>query len=338
MVPTSAAQLDPLPAGWQVAVGDLMIQANSSPVLASERRRRPSGRWQFATSRTAYSSMAESEVITSLRVAAERVGPTILPIGSRRDGRGVKAEGSGFLLDVAGTRVLATAAHVLRDSPGPRYLFGPDARVQLRNAWEIRADPGPHPDLDLAFVVPDPDDLAQIGAVKTLPFGRDIVVPPVNSSAPVTCFGLPVSHTRSRGAGTKLHGSMTVLTGPALDSEELLQTTQYHPDTHFAFDYNPEAVPHEDGTLRKGRKLTGMSGGPVFLPQAMRVDGRPLTILHLVGVLIGGHGSRSVPTATRIGVLAAGLEKHGLASLQDLPEGVFPMAPPSVSLIPLKLT
>lgn len=225
--------------------------------------------------------MNESDATGALREAARRVGSTILPIGGRPDGGQVEAVGSGFLLDIAGSRVLVTAAHVLLNPPGPRYLYGPAAMVRIRDAWEVRAQPGPHPDVDLAFLVPARADLAQIGAEQALPFSAEVVVPAVGLADSVTCFGLPVSHTRTRGAGTALYGAMTVLTSPVLNPATLLHTTRFHPDTHFAFHYNQAAVPHLDGTIGRGRSLHGMSGGPVFLPQTMRVDETPLAFLHL---------------------------------------------------------
>jgi hypothetical protein len=268
--------------------------------------------------------------------AARRVAPTVLPIGMRQDGRRVEAKGTGFLLNVAGLQVLVTATHVLTDSVGPRYLFGPRAEVRLRDARVIRVDSDPAPALDLAFLVPPLEDLTQIGAVKALPFDADVGVPPFGPSAGVTCFGLPVSHTRQRGAHTPLHGSMTVLTGPVLDPAGIL-ATRYHPDTHFVFDYNIEATPHEDGTVRRGRQLFGMSGGPVFLPEAWLINGKPFTFLHLVGALVGGSGLQSAPTATRIGALAAAFVQHGIATPQQLPQGALAGAPNSLRIESLDL-
>lgn len=281
--------------------------------------------------------MDQNDATKSLVEAAHRVGPAVLPIGRRPDGRQIEAFGSGFLLDVAGSRLLITAAHVLNDPVGPRYLFGPTGMIRLKDAFEVRAQPGPNPDVDLAFLVPERADLAQIGAEQALRFNAELVVPTVGPPDSVTCFGLPISHTQRRGAGTNLHGSMTVLTGPVSHPSTLLQTTRFHPATHFGFEYDANAVPHLDGTIRKGRSLHGVSGGPVFLPQGWLVDGIPLTFLHLAGILIGGQGPKLV-AATRIETLSAALVQHGIASPQDLPTSSLSEALPLLAILSLPLT
>jgi len=243
-------------------------------------------------------SASENEGVRALKEAAARVGSAILPITLSATAK--VSEGSGFLLSVSGYRVLVTAAHVLKGKPGPRFLFGPRGKIRLTDAWEVRSESDGRPDLDIAFQVLSAAEAEALGTGTALPFGRDVPVPPVTPPASITFFGLPVSHTRTRGVGTPLHGSMTILTAP-VRSDAFVESERFTPETHFSLVYDSEAVPHEDSTIRRGRALHGMSGGPAFLAEGFRIDADPYAFLHLVGVLVGGDGPDEAPTIREAG-------------------------------------
>lgn len=199
--------------------------------------------------------------------AAEKLGRAVKPILRVKEGSGGRELfGSAFILEHEGQFAAVTAAHVIEDGPGARYLAvtengasrwpTPHARIEAKSASL--------PDPDLACVrfslAPDAD----AGASDAFPLMN--VLSSFTPAAQMTflAVGHPVSRGKMRHATGTLKAELAHISGEAVQLDEYAQYC-LNPRVHLAMKYTKADVRLSDGTKITGPDPSGMSGGVLLL-------------------------------------------------------------------------
>jgi hypothetical protein len=235
--------------------------------------------------------------------AAQLLGRAVKPVLRVKEGSGGrKLCGSAFVIEHAGEFAAVTAAHVLEDDPGPRYLAvsergsakwpSPYSRIVA-----IATD-APDPDIACSRFALAPD--AEPGAADAFPLisVQTGFIP--TSGMTFLAVGHPFSRGKMRHATGTLHASLVHISGEAVTLPEYAKLGLDR-RVHLAMRYESTAVRLLDGSAGKGPVPEGMSGGVLLL--MTQDDARVVHLLPVGIVTTYRPGPPGLLVATRLDAL-----------------------------------
>ena len=251
-------------------------------------------------------------------VAAFRT--SIRPIYGLLDGRRLSHSGSCLLLDIDGTRVVSTAAHIADDlALTPLFVGGLVGTRPVQLAGRFRATTPPGGDrhldhLDCAYCEISTDDAAALGSVEFLSESRMSQDRMPTDSRAYTAVGYAVSRNKKSidHITRSISNRLSQYTGHLVEVSALAAKFPRAGKGHLLLNFEKHAQT-ADGRRVNAFGPRGLSGGALldlgdFTLPAMYAPDSPHRAT-LSGMLIEHWGEHRVMVAVKIGAIVEGIRR-----------------------------